>query len=103
MPLGWRTWRYLEIDVEAGEEPLRIRVANVVQRVSVRGEGVFSVGHGFAGADLEDWVEDGAAGCARHVYGHAVLGEIAVHRGYADPGDGLVYGGGGRPIGETGD
>ena len=32
-------------------------MANVVQRVSVRGEGVFSVGHGFAGADLEDRVE----------------------------------------------
>ena len=24
MPLGWRTWRYLEIDVEAGEEPLEV-------------------------------------------------------------------------------
>lgn len=24
MPLGWRTWRYLQIDVEAGAEPVRI-------------------------------------------------------------------------------
>ena len=24
MPLGWRTWRYLQMDVEAGDQPLRI-------------------------------------------------------------------------------
>jgi alpha-L-rhamnosidase len=24
MPLGWRTWRYLQVDVETGEQPLRI-------------------------------------------------------------------------------
>ena len=75
----------------------------MVQRVSVCRKGIFSFERQLAGADLEDWLADGAAGRARHLYGYAVLGKIAVHRRYADSSADFVYGGGRRPAGAAGD
>jgi hypothetical protein len=93
LPLAWRTWRYLQIDVETGDQPIKIE-----------GLQTWFTAYPFEEKGyLGDWVENGAAGCARYVYGHAVLGATAIHRRHADPGADFVHGGGGRSIGTAGD
>ena len=44
MPLAWRTWRYLQIDVETADQPITIQqLARLVHGVSIHRTGAFPV------------------------------------------------------------
>ena len=104
MPLGWKAWRYMQLDVETADQPLRIDGLRSLftafpfeERAYFRSDDEASKTH------LGHWLAHGASGCARYLHGHSLLGAHAIHRRHSHSGPDLLHGRGGRPPGSAGD
>ena len=85
MPLGWKTWRYLQLDIETTDQPLRIeKLRTWFTAYPFEERGHFESRRRFAEADLGDRLAHGPPGRARHLHGYALLRAHAVHWGHAN-------------------
>ena len=102
-PLWWRTWRYLDLDIQTAGDPLTLDSLQArFTAYPFKEQATLPITRCATERDLGDQLADGAAGCARDLHGHAVLRATAIRGRYADTGADLLCGGRGRPAGAAG-